>query len=155
MLIYSRELRTGLPGSCSDARSLKTWVLWVPPWTCETLWSWFPITERSIKEATRTAVVFFTKGLSSTVAKALGPFLILHLALFLGVAYSWVPVPFDVMALGFWSWTPLPLGTSLWRTDSKFQNSEEYLIFPLSRRNCVWSQQVSVRLYGSNLQNTI
>lgn len=57
----------------------------------------------STKEVTGTAVVFFMKGLSSTVAKALGPFLILHLALFLGLAHSWVRMPLDIIALGFWS----------------------------------------------------
>lgn len=35
--------------------------------------------------------------------QGLGPFLILHLALFLGLAHSWVRMPLDIIALGFWS----------------------------------------------------
>lgn len=152
MLIHSRELRTGLPGSCSDDRSLKTWVLWAPPLTCETLWSWFPITGGSIEEATRTAVVFFTKGLLSMVAKALGPFLILHMALFLGAAYFWVPVPFDVMALGFWSCTLLPLGTCFGAQTLSFRmlrnTNFRFVTEELCVASCVW-------LHGSNLKNTV
>ena len=90
-----------MPGSCSDAPEPQDGGAprTILSYTYEILQPWLPQMGDSTEEANGTAVVFFTKGLSSQWPA----FLTLHLALFLGVAGSWVRLPFNITALGVWS----------------------------------------------------